>query len=81
MDGFSNLSELYNRVKPALKSKSLDFKRLGIYNIEINDIWNYLKNNKWNKCKNLSLADIVDDIMSISFEEINEYLIKKNTGE
>ena len=81
MDGFSNLSELYDRVRPALKSKCLDFKRLGIYNINEADIWNYLKNNVWNKRKNLTLADIVDDIMSIDFETLNEYLTKKTASE
>ena len=81
MDGFSNLSQLYNRVKPALKSKCLDFKRLGINNISEADIWNYLKNNVWNKGKDLTLADIVDDIMSVNLEALDEYLTKKNAGE
>lgn len=81
MEGFTNLSELYERVKPALKSKYIDFKRLGINNIDISDIWNYLKNNVWNKSNNLTLADIVDDIMSVDYDTINIYLNKKNKGE
>ena len=76
MEGFSNLQELYNRVRPALKSKSLDFKRLGISNISEADIWNYLKNNVWNKGKNLTLADIVDDIMSVNLDVLSDYLNK-----
>lgn len=81
MDGFSSLTELYERVKPALKSKCRDFKRLGIDYIDISDIWNYLKNNVWNKGKNLTLADIVDDIMCVNIDALKEYVIKKNACE
>ena len=81
MDGFSNLSELYERVKPALRTKCRDFKRLGIDNINISDIWNYLKNNVWNMSKNLTLADVVDDIMCVDIDLLKKYLDEKNTGE
>ena len=81
MDGFSNLSQLYERVKPALRAKCRDFKRLGFDDIDISDIWNYLKNNVWNRGKNLTLADIVDDIMCVDIDLLKKYLDEKNTGE
>lgn len=80
MDGFSNLSELYERVKPALRAKCRDLKMLGI-DANIADVWNYLKNNVWNRGKDLTLADIVDDIMCVDIDLLKKYLDKKNTGE
>lgn len=80
MDGFSNLSELYERVKPALRTKCRDLKMLGI-DANIADVWNYLKNNVWNRGKDLTLADIVDDIMCVDIDLLKKYLDKKNTGE
>ena len=38
------------------------------------DIWNYLKINKWCKCKNLSLSEMVNDIINVDLEEINKYI-------
>jgi len=74
MDGFSSLEELYNRVKPALKSKIKDLKRIGINYVQEVDIWNYLKNNYWCKKNNLTLGDIVNDIMTVSNSELETYV-------
>lgn len=69
---FNTLEELYNRVKPALHSKKIEFIRLGYSNINEIDIWNYLKD-KWKNSINLTLSDIVDDILNTSCEIINSY--------
>ncbi len=74
MDGFSNLEELYNRVKPALKSKVKDLKRVGVNYVQIADVWNYLKSRIWNKTANLTLGDMVNDIMTVSNEELETYV-------
>lgn len=74
MDEFNSLNELYTRCKPALRTKCNDLRRIGINNIQTSDIWNYLKNNIWNKKNNLSLADIVDDIMTVSNNELINYV-------
>lgn len=61
---FKSQEELYKRVKPALKSKRLEFKR---YGIEVTDeeLWIYLSNNVFKKSHNLTLADIVSEIMHL----------------
>lgn len=71
---FSSQEELFMRVKPALTAKETELHRLGYSYISKMDIWNYLVEIKWKKSKNLSLADIVDDILNIENKKIDEYL-------
>lgn len=74
MDGFSSLEELYNRVKPALKCKVKDLNRTNIYYIHESDVFNYLKNTLWVKKNNLTLGEIVNDIMLTSNAELEAYV-------
>lgn len=74
MDGFSSLEELYNRVKPALKCKVKDLNRTNIYYIHESDVFNYLKNTLWIKKNNLTLGEIVNDIMLTSNAELEVYV-------
>ena len=66
---FKNLLELKARITPALKTK---VKELNSYVTE-EDIWNYQKT-KWKKSNNLTLYDIINDIINIKKEEIEEYV-------
>ena len=61
---FSSLDELKERIMPALFKRSDDFKTLG-FNITEEDIFIYLKNNKWMHSKDLSLNEIVNDILKL----------------
>lgn len=74
---FKSASELYERIKPALKTKKNEMERLGFAYIREEDIWNYLKEVKWHKSKNLSLADIVSDILNADNSAIDDYLKTK----
>lgn len=74
MDGFSSLDELYKRVKPALNSKVKDLKRIGIGYVQDADIWNYLKNNLWCKKTNLTLGEMVNDILTCSNIQLERYV-------
>ena len=40
---FRNLKELYERLKPALRTKTNELKRIGFNYIKEEDIWNCLK--------------------------------------
>ena len=71
---FNNLSELYSRIKPALTSKKSDLKRVGIDYVKEEDIWNYLKETKWARTSNLSLADMVSDIFGLDDFTIEKYV-------
>ena len=71
---FSSKEELFQRVKPALKAKVNEFKRLGYKYVQEVDVWNYLIENKWCKSRNLMLSDIVNDILHTENEKIDNYL-------
>lgn len=74
---FSNLEELYNRIKPALETKKREMKRNGYSYIKVEDIWNYLKEVKWLKSTNLALFQMVDDIMNLDIILVDKYLKDK----
>ena len=74
---FSTLEELYNRLKPALRTKKTELKENGYGYLKIEDIWNYLKENKWKKSTNLSLNDMVSDILNADNLLIDDYFKDK----
>ena len=76
---FNNAAELYERLKPALKTKLAELKREGYYYLTIEDIWNYLKENKWYESKNLGLNDMVSDILNSDNVVIDNYFKEKIT--
>ena len=71
---FNNVKELYERLKPALSTKVTELKRNDLDYIKKDDIWNYLKDNKWSKANNLLLYQMVDDILNLDNDEIDEYV-------
>ena len=71
---FSSQRELYERVLPALRAKKVEFNRLDYSYIKEIDVWNYLIERKWRKGKDLSLSDIVNDILNVDCHEVNQYL-------
>ena len=48
---FSSQKELFMRVRPALRSKCSELKRLGYSKIKEFDIWNYLIIKKWKQAQ------------------------------
>lgn len=73
-DNINSLKELYLKVTPALKTKKEELKRNRIRFITEKMIWDYLKNNIWYNKDNLSLYDIVDDILSLDEIALINYL-------
>ena len=78
---FKSLRELYDRITPALRSKRTEIEKSGYHYIKEADIWNYLTYKKWKKSKELTLAEMVNDIFNADIEEINAYMIKKMSQE
>jgi aspartate carbamoyltransferase regulatory subunit len=66
---FGSLQELFIRVKPALRSKVKELKSVGYKFINETDVFNYLKDNKWCKKSNLTLSELVDDILTTPNDE------------
>ena len=71
---FASKQELYDRVRPALSAKVVEFRRRGNTYIKEIDIWNYLSFADWQKAHELMLSDIVSDIMHVNIEEVDNYL-------
>lgn len=74
---FSSLEELYRRIKPALHTKKEEMKRSGYPYIKEEDIWNYLKEVKWVRSNNLSLYQMVSDVLNVENSRIDKYLKEK----
>lgn len=77
---FSSLKDLYLRVEPALTSKKTELDRIGLSYIDKKDIWDYLVENKWKMGINLTLSDVVDDILNTDNNLIDKYFKEKNTS-
>lgn len=71
--GFQSIEELYRRVKPALTTKMREMHRNGISYIKEEDIWNYLKDKKWRTSKDLSLHQMVSDILNCEDILVDDY--------
>ena len=77
MNEFQTLEELYNRLKPALHTKREEMRRAGYEYVKSEDVWNYLKETVWKKASNLSLYQMVSDILNTDDTRIDEYLKEK----
>lgn len=71
---FSNLEELYRKVLPALNTKVNELKRNNIKYIAEHDIWRYLRKNYWQKSNELTLGEMVNDILSTPNNVLEEYM-------
>lgn len=77
---FNSLEELYNRLKPALRTKANELRMQGFTYIKEEDVWNYLKEIKWKQSKDLSLYEMVSDVLNLESEKIDGYLKGKLTS-
>lgn len=76
---YKNQSELYQSLIPALNVKLKRLNREIEKKITKEEIWNYLKENKWKNSTNLTLADMVQDIIHTDNSELITNLNKTIT--
>ena len=69
--------ELSNKIKPALRCKKHDLFKEGITIVCEDDIWDYLKTNKWINVKDLQLSEIVDDVLNTPGYIFQSYVLNK----
>ncbi len=74
---FNSVEELFERLKPALISKVYELKHQGYRYLEVEDVWNYLKEKKWQGSTNLSLNQMVSDIFSSDNTLIDDFFKEK----
>ena len=71
---YKNQLELYEGLIPALNVKLSELKNTEYNYITSEDIWNYLKETKWRDCIDLTLGEMVEDIIHVSQIDIDKYL-------
>lgn len=74
MENINSLRDLYILLKPVFKVKRRLLKYSCFDYINDKDIWNFLTEYKWKKQYNLTLSEIVDDIINIDNVKIDMYL-------
>jgi hypothetical protein len=74
---FKSLNDLYIRIKPALVSKCVELHRYGANYIKEEDIWNFFKETKWGKASDLSLSEMVNDVLNGDNYQIESFVKKK----
>ena len=77
---YKNQEELYKGLMPALNVRMKYLKRNKIKDITKEDIWNYLKETKWKSSIDLTVADMVQDILHTDSREIISYKSKNKKG-
>ena len=70
---YKTTRELFDSLKPAFNVK-LRLIRKDYYYITKTDIWNYLKINKWCKDINLTISQMVDDIIMVDIDKVDRFL-------
>lgn len=63
----SSQKDLFILIKPAMDVSVRINKYYGYNDIKINEIWSYLVSTKWSNATNLSLSDIVNDIITFNY--------------
>lgn len=72
---YKSQEELFSSLRPAFNVKMRMCKDKYDY-IKMIDIWNYLKITKWCKDKNLSISEIVNDIIDVDIDRVDLFLKK-----
>ena len=57
-----------------IRIKANEFKSEGIHDIDAQDIKEYLYQIKWKNEETITFCDVIDDIMSLRFSEVFDYL-------
>ena len=76
---FHSQKELFQRVRPALRSKCSELQKLGFSDIKEFDVWNYLIATKWRQATGLMLSDVVSDIFNAAADEVDDFLHQNKT--
>ena len=78
---FKSLEELYRKLLPALRTKVADLRRSNVLWVKEIDIWNYLKVLYWRNKKDLTLGEMVNDILSTTNEELIKFVNSEDYDE
>ncbi len=74
---FNSQRDLFNKLKPALKTKVHELERSGIRYIREIDIWDFNKENSWRNATGLTIASMVNDILNTDEKLYIEFTLKR----
>ena len=57
-----------------IRLKVHEFKKQDIHNIDAKQIKSFLFDYKWKKKRSMPMCDLIDDVMSLEFSELFDYL-------
>lgn len=67
----TSLQQLYRKLLPAFNVKKRLILNTKYKDITNENIWNYLTETKWKNSHNLSIPEMVNDIICVDLESIN----------
>ncbi len=67
---FTSKEELYQKLLPVFKVKQRIISITKYKKLNNSDIWKYLIVNKWTRASNLTIQEIVNDIITIEPEKV-----------
>lgn len=70
---YKTQKELFDSLEGAFNVKLRMIKEEHNYITKV-DIWNYLKINKWSKDKNLTISEMVHDIINVDINKVDIFL-------
>ena len=71
---FGSLQQLYKKLIPAFNVKKRLILNSKYKEITNENIWVYLTETKWKTANNLSLPEMINDIITVDLEDINNYM-------
>ncbi len=74
IEEFITEEQLYNRIRPALNTKRVELVKLGLKEVTNENIWSYLKEVVWSSSVDLTLSDIVNDILHLEKSELLKFI-------
>lgn len=77
MREYKSQKELYDGLIPAMNVKLKLLKKSNYLDITYDDIWEYLRDFKWKNSVDLTLSDMVQDIIHTDNLEIANYVKNK----
>ena len=69
---FTSQQELYRKIQPVFNVKKRLIQNSEYKDITNQDIWQYLIETKWKSAQNLTISDIVNDIITLDLEMITK---------
>lgn len=70
---FTSLQQLYKKLLPAFNVKKRLILNSKYKDITNENIWHYLTETKWRQANNLSLPEMINDIITVDLSDIYKY--------